>query len=433
MNEYSRAMFEHSHPLRSTDDLSHLIKVLSDKRVVMLGESSHGTSEFYDWRKRISLELIGNHGFSFVAVEGDWPPCEKINQYIKKDHDLSVWQALKAFDRWPTWMWANLEFSDFLLELKRINMNRPIKVGFHGLDLYSLMDSIDEVINSLDKIDLKLANEARRKYSCFSPFRRNEKEYARSLFLMPEGCKDEAISILGLLLNYKLSDPTQEAHLFNALQNARIVRAAEIYYRAMVSINNNSWNIRDQHMMDTLDILLQKYGKDAKAIIWEHNSHIGDYRGTDMVLQGQVNLGGLAREKLGEKNVALVGFGSFTGTVMASHAWDGPFQTLPVPEARHQSIEALMHELTVSIGSPDFFLLLDVSNPSSPLIEFKGHRAIGVVYHPNFDRRGNYVPTSLSRRYDAFIFLDETHALTPITVGFDPRKLPDSFPYGSRI
>ena len=433
MNEYSAAIFNHSRPLRDTNDLSPLIDAIKDRRIVMLGESSHGTSEFYDWRKRISLELIRNHGFDFIAVEGDWPPCERVNRFLTGDDDEDVLQILKTFDRWPTWMWANLEFAEFLVELKKINLERRKPVAFYGLDVYSLMDSIDEVYNCLQAIDPKFAHEIKSKYSCFTPFKNDEKDYARSLFLMPEGCGEEVASALEMIHNYNLKDPLKKNDLFSAQQNARIIRNAEVYYRSMVSIDDNSWNVRDRHMLETLETLFDHHGDHSKVIIWEHNTHIGDYRGTDMVLQGQVNLGGLARERFGEKNVFLVGFGSFSGTVIASHAWDGPIQTLPVPEARQQSIEAILHELIDSVGTPDFYFFLDVNDNASPLVEFKGHRAIGVVYHPDFDRRGNYVPTSLSKRYDAFIFLDETHALTPLTVGFDPRKLPESYPYGSRL
>lgn len=433
MNEYSGAIFHRSRPLRGTDDLSDLIDVLKDKRIVMLGEASHGTSEFYDWRRRISLELIQHYGFDFIAVEGDWPPCERVNRFLKSDEMGDVFECLKSFDRWPTWMWANLEFAQFLVDLKKLNLERKKKVSFHGLDVYSLMDSISEVLESLTLIDTKLADQVKEKYACLRVFRHDEKDYARSLFLAPEGCEKEVLAVWKMIRDYKLMDRSKEYQLLDAEQNARVVKNAEFYFRTMVSIDDNSWNVRDRHMMETLETLLGHHGNNSKAIIWEHNTHIGDYRGTDMVLQGQINLGGLAREKFGEKDVALVGFGTYAGTVLASHSWDGPIQTLPVPEARRQSLEALLHDLTDSVGSSDYYFLLDPNDHASPLFEFKGHRAIGVVYHPDFDRRGNYVPTSLSKRYDAFIFLDETHALTPLTVGFDPRKLPESYPYGSRL
>lgn len=434
MDDFSREIVRLSRPLETSRDLKDLIKYLKNKKIVMLGEASHGTSEFYEWRKIISLELLRDHAFDFIAVEGDWPPCQKVNHYLNDGSTSNPFEVLTKFDRWPTWMWANREVAELISEVKAINVNLGRKIGFHGLDVYSLMDSIKEVIINLQKIDQNLASHARKLYSCFEPFNYDEKQYARSLFHLPEGCEEEVVQSLQGLLDHKLKDLNQEDLLFDAIQNARIIRNAEKYYRAMVSIDDNSWNIRDTHMMDTLHMLMTHYGPHAKGIVWEHNTHIGDYRGTDMVLQGQVNLGGLAREKYGQEEVGLVGFGTYSGTVIASNAWDGPIKTFPVPQARAQSLEAIMHDLTSSIGSPDFYLILDEKKKKiDPLLEFKGHRAIGVVYHPDIDRRGSYVPTALSKRYDAFIYLDESHALTPFTVGFDARKMPESYPYGERI
>jgi erythromycin esterase len=433
MEEYSREILARSYPLKDSGDLKELINLLKDKKIVMLGEASHGTAEFYEWRKIISLELLRHYDFDFIAVEGDWPPCQKVNDYLHNNKIQNPFEVLMSFNRWPTWMWANREVAELISEIKSLNMNLNKSIGFYGLDVYSLMESIDEVIKSVTKIDQNLAQEVQKRYACFEPFRHDEKEYARSLFNMPEGCEEMVIENLKILLNYKLSDPSLSPYLFDAIQNARIIKNAESYYRAMVSIDDVSWNVRDRHMMDTFSILLDHYGPRSKGIVWEHNSHIGDYRGTDMVLQGQVNIGGLARERYGEKNVALVGFGTYNGTVIASSSWDGPVKILPVPSARSQSVESIMHDLTSEIASRDFYVLLNGPKKNDPLLEFKGHRAIGVVYHPDFDRRGHYVPTSIVKRYDAFIYLDETHALTPFPVGFDPRKLPESYPFGSRI
>lgn len=411
------------------EDISDLINEIKDKKVVMLGESSHGTSEYYQQRTRISLELIKNHGFQFIAVEGDWPPCQKVSAYIAEDDSSDATHVLRAFDRWPTWMWANTDVAQLLDEIK----STGLKPGFHGLDVYSLIDSIDETVKSLHKIDPSLAKEVRVLYSCFGPFYLDEKEYARSLLQFPEGCRDEVISALEKTLRIKLTDASREPYLFDAIQNAKIIKNAERYYRAMVSLEDDSWNVRDHHMMETLEMLFEHYGENAKGIVWEHNTHIGDYRATDMELYGHINIGGLAREAFGKENVALIGFGSYEGTVIASHAWDGPIQTLEVPRARNETIEHYCHEVCKSIGLSEFFMSFSETEEHSALNEFYGHRAIGVVYDPEHERRGNYVPTKLSQRYDAFIFIDETHALTPLHVGFDPRKFPESYPYGSRI
>lgn len=431
MNSYENELRLRSKPLVYFSDVKPLIDSIKDKKVVMLGESSHGTSEFYQWRKEISLELITRHGFNFIAVEGDWPPCYQVNHFLNNPQGKSSHQVLKAFDRWPTWMWANTDVAELINELMKWNKNREEKAGFYGLDVYSLVDSIDETIRSLKEIDPHLAQKASRTYSCFDPYRKDEKEYARSLFRFPEGCREEVVKTLQELLSLKLQR-RMDSDLFNAIQNARIVKNAESYYRAMVSFDDDSWNVRDRHMMETLDTLFEYYGQDAKAIVWEHNTHIGDYRATDMVLHGQINIGGLAREKYGQENVSLVGFGTYTGTVIASHAWDGPALTLPVPEAKIESLEDHCHNLSQKMGS-DFFLLFDDAPSESVLNRSIGHRAIGVVYHPEYERRGNYVPTILPKRYDAFVFIDKTHALVPFQVGFDPRKFPESYPHGTRL
>lgn len=433
MDDYSSELVKRARVLNGPDDISELIRFLGKKKIVMLGEATHGTSEFYEWRSRITLELVRKHGFDLIAVEGDWPPCKRVNEFIQGEVTKNAVETLTAFDRWPTWMWANREVALLISELKSYNDEADRKISFHGLDVYSLMDSIDETIKLLLKIDPSLAARATSMYACLEPYRNDEKEYARALFHMPEGCEEEVVTLLKELLSYRLDDERKNPFLFDAIQNATIIRNAESYYRSMVSLDDTSWNIRDRHMMETLTTLLKHHGDDSKAIIWAHNTHVGDYRGSDMVLHGQINLGGLAREQYGNDQVALVGFGTNSGTVVASHAWDGPIQVFPVPGGRSQSIECIMHNIQDEIGSPDFYFMVKETKSSNPLMEFKPHRAIGVVYHPESDRRGNYVPTSLGKRYDVFIYLDETHALTPFQVGFDPRKLPESYPFGTRI
>lgn len=421
-------------PFTQMGDMSPLIDSIKDKRIVMLGESSHGTKEYYQWRSAISKELILNHGFNFISVEGDWPPCQNVNRYITHDEGLNSYQVLLDFSRWPTWMWANHEMVELIDWLKSHNRPKLDPVGFHGLDVYSLYESIDQVIAQLNKVDPALAMKATYYYSCFDSYRHDERAYARSLFNAHEGCKKQVINALNETLNYKLHQYSEKREfLFDAIQNARIVCNAENYYRAMIFGEQDSWNVRDNHMMDTLAMLLNHYGPESKGIVWEHNTHIGDYKATDMAQQGQVNIGGLAREIYGEKNVALIGFSTHHGAVIASSGWDGPIKRMEIPNGKKGSIEAELHNAIPRIGSANYYLMFKNESEFSPLKEVRGHRAIGVVYHPSSEQRGNYVPTILSDRYDALIFFDETDALNPLAVDIDYKKIPETYPYGSRI
>lgn len=434
---YGDQIIKNSHPLSSTNELSELrplIDSIKDKKIVMLGEASHGTKEFYEWRSIITKELIFNHGYQFVAVEGDWPPCQEINNYIHNKSDLSIKKVLATFSRWPTWMWANEEMIDLIEWLKASNSHKKHFSSFYGLDVYSLYESIDQVINLLFKIDPGLSLKAKNYYSCFDPYRHDEKAYARSLFQVSDGCKENVLAVLNEALQYKLDNTNGKAEiLFDAIQNARIACNAENYYRAMIFGEEDSWNVRDTHMMETLQLLLKHHGPNAKGIVWAHNTHIGDYRATDMVTQGQINLGGLVREKLGRDNVALVGFSTYTGSVIAAHSWDGLIQVMPIPKAVEGSVESEFHKVVSEVGSPNFYTLLQNEYQLSPLAETRGQRAIGVVYHPPSEHRGNYVPTILSERYDAFVFFDETESLTPLKVKVDYEKIPETYPYGTHL
>jgi len=416
--------------LKSMSDLGPLVDSIKDSKIVMLGEASHGTQEFYYWRRLISQELIENHGFQFIGVEGDWPPCQKVNQAIRSDDGKSIENVLGNFRRWPTWMWANSEVQKLIRWMRRHNhqVTENQQVGFYGLDVYSMFESIDESIQQAQKIDPQMAERLRARYACFDPYQQNEKAYLRSLVHFPEGCEEQALRNLKELLELRLRDSEgQKDFLFDAIQNARIVKNAEHYYRSMIHGDEESWNIRDQHMMETLTLLNRQLGK---GIVWEHNTHIGDYRATDMAEQGHINIGGLAREKWGEKNVSLVGFGTYQGTVIASHAWGGRRQALLVPEAAPNSYESLFHSCISTVGSENYYLLLDAQARQTALADWRGHRAIGVVYDPSSERRGNYVPTSLAHRYDAFVFLDQTEALSSLENQLEKREIPETFPSG---
>ena len=445
MADYKSILAGRSQPLEDDGDLDSLIDQIASAsaRIVMLGESSHGTSEFYDWRRRISQRLISEHGFNFIAVEGDWPDGQRVHQHIVAGKGTPA-QALAGYRRFPTWMWGNAEVLDLVLWLREFNQQRaPITkrsgarpIGFHGLDVYSLHDSMRLVVEYLERVDPAAAMMARRAYGCFEPFGPEVENYARATRFMPEGCEAEVRAALVHMeherLRYSHINPDHtdpgEAY-FDATMNARITRDAEAYYRAMISNDAESWNIRDRHMMDTLDRLLQFYGEDSRAIVWEHNTHIGDYRGTDMVRHGYVNIGGLAREQYGNDQVFLTGFTTYAGTVMAAQAWGEDGEVMPVPEAPQDSLEGLVHQI-----APDQACLVALRNLNpaerKTLNTTIGHRAIGVVYDPQRERPGNYVPTRLADRYDALIFIDETTAVHPLGIPADLSEAPEAYPSG---
>jgi erythromycin esterase-like protein len=403
-------------PLQTPKDLYPLIERIGDARIVLLGEASHGTSEYYRWRTVISQWLIQEKGFSFIAVEGDWPDCYRVNQYVKgyADGGKHARDVLHAFSRWPTWMWANWEVVALVEGLTNYNRTQPPakKVGFYGLDVYSLWESLEAVTHYLEESDGDALAAAREAYRCFQPYHQDVQAYARATHMVPVSCEDEVVDLLTRLQsqssNALLND---DERAFNAEQNALVARGAERYYRTMIKAGPDSWNIRDNHMVETLERLLQHHGPDAKAIVWEHNTHIGDARATDMAGAGMVNVGQLVREGRAANEVVAVGFGSHRGTVIAAQAWDAPMEVMQVPPARDDSWEDLLHQ---AVGGDHMLILTDGHQPNEIFRRPRGHRAIGVVYDPAFEYLGNYVPTSLSRRYDAFIYLDETTALHPL-------------------
>jgi erythromycin esterase-like protein len=416
------------------DDLDPLIERIGDARYVLLGEASHGTSEFYTWRAALSRRLIEEHGFSFVAVEGDWPDCYRVNRYVKAypDSGRSAEEVLHAFERWPTWMWANREVAEFAEWLRWFNDRREAtrRVGFHGLDVYSLWDSMNAVVQYLDSIDPEFARSARSAYRCFEPYGEDAQEYARATALVPTSCEREAVSVLAAL-RAKATEYRDDGHdaYFNAEQNALVARNAELYYRTMVRGGPMSWNVRDNHMVETLERTMTHYGPNAKAIVWEHNTHIGDARFTDMARAGMFNVGQLVRQDHEEEGVVLVGFGTHRGTVIAGDEWGAPTRRMRVPNAREGSFEDALHES----GRGDLLLLFDGSDDGgiSGLADPIGHRAIGVVYDPRHESWGNYVPTIVPRRYDAFIHVDESSGVDalhmPVLVDGEP---PETYPSG---
>jgi erythromycin esterase-like protein len=420
-------------PLRSPADLDPLVDRVRDARVVLLGEASHGTHEYYTWRAAITRQLVEELGFSFIAVEGDWPDCYRVNRFIKGYDGAagSAGEALETFRRWPTWMWANEEIRDLAGWLRARNDGRPEreKVGFYGLDVYSLWDSLHEVMGYLRKADPAALPAARQALRCFEPYGEDAQEYARATVLVPHSCQAE---VVGLLHQLRTRAPAatgdgRDGH-FVAEQNALVVKNAEAYYRAMVRSDSGSWNVRDRHMAETLDRLLAHHGPGARAVVWEHNTHVGDARFTDMADDDMVNLGQLARDRYGRGDVALVGFGSYRGSVIAGREWGAPWEEMSVPPGRDGSWEDLLHRV-----EPTDKLLVFRQPAGEDLSDWRGHRAIGVVYRPRFEQYGNYVPTVMPERYDAFVYLDETTAVRPLfsaTVE-EPEELPETYPSGA--
>jgi len=422
-----------AHPLRSPADLGPLLDRIGDARVVLLGEASHGTHEFYTWRAELSKRLIQEKGFGFIAVEGDWPDCYRVNRYIKgyPRTPANARDVFTTFQRWPTWMWANEEVLDLAGWLRRYNDGRQAeeRVGFYGLDVYSLWDSLEEVMRYLRAKMPDSLETARRALRCFEPYGEDEQEYARATIFAPTSCQEEVSRLLSELRSRmpKEGGDGRDGH-FVAEQNALVVKNAEAYYRAMVRADNESWNVRDRHMAETLDRLLNHHGPNARAIVWEHNTHIGDARFTDMASDGMVNIGQLARERYGEANVVLVGFGTYRGSVIAGEEWGATPETMRVPPGREDSWEHLMHQI-----EPADKLFLFNKSPSEEMLEQRGHRAIGVVYRPQYEHFGNYVPTVMPRRYDALLFIDRTRALDPLVEAEQhviKEEVPETYPSG---
>ena len=410
-----------------THDLTNeLVSRIGERRIVMLGESTHGTHEFYEWRRRVTVALLRRNPNAFVAVEGDWPACANVRKYIRAGGASGARQSLEGFRRWPTWMWANLEILKLIEELRALSL-RGFPHGLYGLDVYSLFESMEAVIRQTERVDPLLAKRLRAHYACFDPFSRDERAYAKSLLGVPEGCERAALDALRELLRARaLSSEIDGERLFDAAQNARIVADAENYYRTMMLGNEDSWNVRDRHMMDTLNRLLVHHGPDSQAIVWAHNTHIGDYRATDMAGHGLVNLGGLAREEWGESAVFLVGLSTYEGAAVSSKAWEGRVERQRVPPAKPGTVEAAFHKA----GFPECAVVFEREDRRNAFADMRGQRAIGVVYDPAYEHFSNYSPTSLAKRYDAFVFWDRSIALTPIELEFDRNELPETWPAG---
>jgi erythromycin esterase-like protein len=415
--------------------LHPLVDAIGDAKVVLIGEATHGTHEFYKTRAELTVALLQQQGFNFVAVEADWPDAYRANRWIRgasADHDAEA--ALADFVRFPRWMWRNRDVVEFLGWLRAHNDARPVtdRVGFYGLDLYSMHRSIEAVLGYLDKVDPAAAARAKERYGCFEMFGDDPQAYGYAQrFGMAPGCEDAVTSQLQELrrkaFDYSRRDGrVASEEFFFAEQNARLVANAETYYRAMFGGRAESWNIRDQHMMETLESLLKHYGPRARAVVWAHNSHLGDARATQMSAGGELNLGQLARERFGSA-AFLIGFTTHEGTVTAAHNWDEPSGRRHVRPSLAGSYERLFHDT----GLDQFLLLLRDGPARDALRDERLERAIGVIYRPETERGSHYFRARLSQQFDAVIHIDKTSALHPLERwSIDEVDAPETYPSG---
>jgi len=427
-----------AHVLRDVEaDYRPLLDRVGDARFVLLGEGSHGTHDFYHARAEITKRLIIEKGFTAVAVEADWPDAYRVNRYVHGEgDDRDANAALAGFERFPTWMWRNTVVLDFVEWLRDENSSRNDrgKTGFFGLDLYSLFSSMRTVVDYLERVDPDAARRARYRYSCFEHFGEDSQAYGYAAsFNLTRSCEDEAVNQLVELDRRAMEYLSRSGgdDYFDAEQNARLVKNAEEYYRSMFRGRQSSWNLRDTHMVETVNALVahyERHGRTPKIVIWTHNSHLGDARATEMGTRGELNVGQLIRQKYGDKAV-LVGFTTYTGTVTAAQDWDDPGEQRRVRPALPDSYELGFHEA----GMPCFFLDFrgDASKTelmNSPHLE----RAIGVVYRPETERVSHYFLADMRRQFDAVFHFDETRALEPLEKPERWHEIepPETFPSG---
>lgn len=427
-------------PLPGISDFAPLLEQIGNASYVLIGEASHGTHEFYRIRAEITKQLIRKRGFHAVAVEADWPDAHRVNRYVRgRSGDGSAETALAEFRRFPRWMWRNRDVHDFVSWLRTHNDDREgtaPEVGFYGLDLYSMYSSRHEVIRYLERVDPDAARRARERYSCFDHFGEDPQAYGMAAgFGTSESCEDDVVRQLGELqrqsYQYMHRDGlVAEDEFFSAEQNARLVRNAEEYYRAMFRGRASTWNLRDRHMAETLHSLaawLERRHGFARIVVWEHNSHLGDARATEMSKRGEYNVGQLVRQRYPGQTFT-IGFTTFTGTVTAASDWDGEAEIKRVRPALPGSWEELFHR----VGEPEF--LLDLRNPAiaQELSGDRLERAIGVIYRPQTERASHYFFARLPEQFDAVIHIDTTRALEPLdrSATISTAELPETYPSG---
>lgn len=426
------AIKEAAEPLPDFDDpaFGAMFDRFAKARVVLLGEASHGTSEFYRARAAITRRLIEEHGFSIVALEADWPDTASIDRYVR--HRKPAKHGEPAFRRFPTWMWRNTDFEAFTEWLRTHNEKQPMerRAGIYGLDLYNLNASIRAVVDYLDRVDPAAARIARERYGCLTPWSKEPQAYGRmALSSGYARCEKPVVAMLADLMAKQLSYAKEDGEDFlDAAANARLVKSAEAYYRAMYFGAAESWNLRDRHMFETLEQVLKAKGSSAKAVVWAHNSHIGDASFTEMgTVRDELNIGQLCRERFGA-DAALIGFGTHAGTVACASDWDAAMEVKDVVPSLPESYERLAHDA----GVPRF--LLDLRKGPHDhlrlqLIRPRLERFIGVIYRPETERWSHYSECSLARQFDAYAWFDRTAAVTPLPTAVRP-GMPETYPFG---
>jgi protein-L-isoaspartate(D-aspartate) O-methyltransferase len=404
----------------------------ADRRVVLLGEASHGTADFYRARAAITRRLIEAHGFTIVAVEADWPDAAAVDRYVR--HRPAQAGAEPPFQRFPTWMWRNTEVASLIDWMRAHNEAVPElerRAGFYGMDIYNMSGSISAVLDYLDKVDPEAAAVARERYGCLTPWQKEPSTYGRAVLTAGyRKCEQAVVEQCKELLSKRLEYAHRDGERFlDATQNARLIASAEVYYRIMYYGGADSWNLRDTHMFETLGHLLEARGPQSKAVVWAHNSHLGDARYTEMgAVRGQLNVGQLCRERFGDE-AALIGFGTHTGTVAAASDWGGEMEVKRVRPSRADSYERLCHDC----GVPRFLLDLAPDRHEAlrrRLFEPRLERFIGVIYRPETELLSHYSEAALPKQFDAFVWLDETTAVTPLGAEHARPGLPDTYPFG---
>jgi erythromycin esterase-like protein len=423
-------------------DFDLLLDRIGDARLVLLGEATHGSHEFYRIRAELTKRLIREKGFAAIAVEADWPDSYRINRFIRGvGRDLDAADSLTDFRRFPQWMWRNADVLDLVGWLRAHNdqIAEPAhRVGFYGLDVYSLHASMAAVLAYLEQRDPQAALRARERYACFDAFGDEPQHYAHAIAVgIAADCEREVLSQLLDLLKRRGDLLRHDGVLaedapFEAEQNARVVVNAEEYYRMMFVRGVSTWNLRDTHMADTLDALaghLERRGRSAKIVVWAHNSHVGDSEAmAHRAERAEITIGHLCRERHPGDTV-LVGFTTYDGTVTAASDWGGQAERKVVRPALASSWEHLFH----AAGVPSFLMLLDdLGEVTSALHEARLERAIGVVYRPQTERWSHYFDVKLADQLDAVIHVDRTRALEPLerTSKWERGELPETYPTG---
>jgi protein-L-isoaspartate(D-aspartate) O-methyltransferase len=428
----ARLLRETAEPFDDIADarLGALLERIGGARVVLLGEATHGSAEFYRMRARITRELIERKGFSMVAVEADWPDAAWVDRYV--GHAAAPPPGGPPFARFPRWMWRNAEVAEFVDWLREHNAavrQQEARVGFYGLDLYSMYGSIGVVLNYLDRVDPAAARVARSRYGCLTPWSEDPAAYGRAAITgRARACESEVVAVLVDMIARRPEYAHRDGRrFFDAAQNARLIANAERYYRIMYRGSVASWNLRDQHMFDTLAALLAFHGPDGRAVVWAHNSHIGDAAATEMGAKGEHNIGHLCRRAFGS-DAYLVGFGTDHGTVAAAADWDQPMEIMPVRPSHADSYERICHES----GVPAFLLALAEPGRTEvrdELLEPRLERAIGVVYRPQTEMASHYFAASLPRQFDEYVWFDRSEAVAPLE-GPVAQGLPETYPFG---